>query len=243
MSEIMATGAAALLFAAVFLLGGRIHPLRPILRDARASVSFGAGMSVAYVFVHLMPELHSVRSTFVESVSAPLRYEGMAIYYLALTGFLVFYGMYHLTSRLKLSEAEGALDRAFKFDVGGFAVYVCLMSYLLVHNLEESTVSMAFFAVTLAVHFLAVDHSLAEEHGVAYRRIGRFVLAGMPILGWALGMMFALPQHVLALLVALISGSVIMNSMTMELPSHKDGRFLPFLAGGLVYGLILLPLR
>jgi len=31
--------------------------------------------------------------------------------------------------------------------------------------------------------------------------------------------------------------------MTMELPSHKDGRFLPFLAGGLVYGLILLPLR
>jgi len=28
----------------------------------------------------------------------------------------------------------------------------------------------------------------------------------------------------------------------MELPPEKDGRFLPFLVGGLLYGLILLPL-
>ena len=33
-----------------------------------------------------------------------------------------------------------------------------------------------------------------------------------------------------------------MNSLISELPSEKDGRFLPFLAGGLLYGVILLPL-
>jgi hypothetical protein len=33
-----------------------------------------------------------------------------------------------------------------------------------------------------------------------------------------------------------------MNSTIMELPSEKDGRFFPFLSGGLLYGLILLPL-
>ncbi len=43
----------------------------------------------------------------------------------------------------------------------------------------------------------------------------------------------ALPVLVLALLVAFISGSIIMNSLITELPSEKDGRFLPFLAGGL----------
>jgi hypothetical protein len=47
---------------------------------------------------------------------------------------------------------------------------------------------------------------------------------------------------VLALLVAFVSGAVIMNSAIMELPSGKEGRFVPFMIGGLLYGLILLPL-
>lgn len=33
-----------------------------------------------------------------------------------------------------------------------------------------------------------------------------------------------------------------MNSLILELPTEKDGRFWPFLSGGLLYGLILLPL-
>ena len=41
---------------------------------------------------------------------------------------------------------------------------------------------------------------------------------------------------------AFISGAVIMNSALMELPSEKDGRFLPFVLGGVLYGLLLLPL-
>jgi hypothetical protein len=45
------------------------------------------------------------------------------------------------------------------------------------------------------------------------------------------------------MLVAFISGAIIMNNAIMELPSEKDGRFLPFMLGGLVYGLILVPLR
>jgi hypothetical protein len=241
--RILVTGAAALLFAAAFLLGGRVHPMQVFLRDRRSSLSFGAGVSAAYVFVHLVPELHSVRDSFTAAVSVPLRYEGMGIFYLALVGFLVFYGLDHLRSHLKGSGEEGKIDAAFSLEIGGFAAYICLMAYLLVHNLEKSEVSVGFFAGTMALHFLSVDHSLAEEHGAAYRRIGRFVLAGASVAGWGLGLLFALPQYVLALLVAFISGAVIMNSAIMELPSDRDGRFLPFLAGGLIYGLILLPLR
>jgi len=51
-----------------------------------------------------------------------------------------------------------------------------------------------------------------------------------------------LPHHVLALLVAFIAGAIIMNSLIMELPTEKDGRFISFMTGGLFYGLILLPL-
>jgi hypothetical protein len=98
------------------------------------------------------------------------------------------------------------------------------------------------YAVAVALHFLGIDHSLREEHGAAYERTGRYVLAGACVLGWLIGLAVGLPRPVLAMLVAFISGSIIMNSLIAELPSEKDGRFVPFLVGGLTYGLILLPL-
>jgi len=239
---IIETGAAALVFAATFLVGGRVHPFRSLIRDRRSILSFGAGMSAAYVFVHVMPELHGARRAFVESVSMTLRYEGMAIYFVALLGFLLFYGLEHQSNRLRGSGAEGAVGPAFKLDITGFAAYVWLMAYLLVNHFGDSLVSIELYAVALAFHFLSLDHALRHEHGDAYERIGRYVLAGMALLGWGMGLLLALPGHTLALLVAFISGAIIMNSLIMELPAGKDGRFLPFMAGGLVYGLILLPL-
>lgn len=239
---IVETGAAALLFAATFLVGGRVHPFRALIPDRRSIVSFGAGMSAAYVFVHVMPELHSAHRVFVDSPFMTLRYEGMSIYFLALVGFLAFYGLDHLRARLQVADGEGQGGPAFRLHVGGFAAYVWLMAYLLVHNLEASRTSTLLFAVAIAFHFLAVDHSLRHEHGAAYERTGRYLLAGMSLLGWGAGLLFALPQHVLALLVAFISGAIIVNNAIMELPSERDGRFVPFMAGGIVYGLILLPL-
>jgi hypothetical protein len=89
---------------------------------------------------------------------------------------------------------------------------------------------------------LAVDHSLREEHGAAFDRTGRFALAGMCVIGWGAGVVIAVPPFVSSLLLAFISGAVIMNSAIMELPSGKDGRFWPFVIGGLGYALLLIPL-
>lgn len=86
-------------------------------------------------------------------------------------------------------------------------------------------------------------HALHDEHGAKYERTGRFVLAGMVVAGWGVGMLITLPEYIATLLVAFVSGAIIMNSLIMELPSQKDGRFLPFMTGGIVYGLILLPLE
>jgi hypothetical protein len=242
-AEILETSAAALLFAAMFLFGGRVHPLRAVVREDRSLVSFGAGMAAAYVFVYAIPELQDARRIFATSVSVVLRYEGMAIYFVALVGFLAFYGLDHLRARLRSDTAvEGRAGPAFWLHVGGFAVYVWLMAYLLVDSLDETPVTTALYGLAIAVHFLTLDHALRAEHGAAYERIGRFLLAGMSVLGWGAGLLVAAPHFVLALLVAFISGAIIMNSTIMELPSEKDGRFLPFMTGGVVYGLILLPL-
>ena len=167
------TGAAAFLFALTFLLGGRIHPVESVVRDRRTMVSFAAGATAAYVFVHLLPELHGARQTFTESASVTLRYEGMAIYFLALLGFLVFYGLDHLRAHLAEVPAAQEEGLAFRIHVGGFAAYVTLMSYLLVHGLEGGSIQTVLYAVAVALHFLGIDHSLREEHGDRYQRVGR----------------------------------------------------------------------
>ena len=239
----LTTCAAALLFAGIFLAGGRIHPLQPLFRDRRGPFSFAAGMSAAYVFVHVMPELHAARQSFTESVA--LRFEGVGIYFLALVGFLVFYGLDHLVTRLQQDAAageEGAAGPAFRVHVGGFAMYVLMVWYLLVRNLEDTRPTLALFTVAMSAHFLGIAHSIRDELGAPYERVGRFVLAGAAVVGWGLGLLFPLPPYVLALLVSFVSGAVIVNSAIMELPSDKDGRFVPFMVGGLLYGLILLPL-
>ena len=236
------SAAAALLFCAIFLLLGKLRPLRRLVRDERTAISFGAGVATAYVFVHVMPELNSARRAFAESISLPLRYEGMSIFYVSLMGFLLFYGLDHLRRSLHQSSAKERVGKAFIISISGFAAYVGLMAYLLVHNLEDTPRSVALFAFAIAVHFLGVDHALREEYGAVYERIGRRVLAAMSPFGWGVGMLVTLPRSILALMIAFISGAVIMNSSITELPSESKGQFLPFMVGGLAYGLILLPL-
>ena len=50
----------ALLFAAIYLFGGRLA-YRPGQRGRRRFLSFAAGISVAYIFVHVLPTLQMIR--------------------------------------------------------------------------------------------------------------------------------------------------------------------------------------
>jgi len=217
---IVESGIAALIFALVFLGGGWAVALRKRKIDPHIITSFSAGMSAAYVFVFAMPELSHAEHVLVRA----------SAYYVALAGFLTFYGFNELAEK-----------RSFHLRNGGFAIYVWLVSYLLVHE-SESARGGVLYTAAMAVHFLTIDNSLREEHGDAYHRRGRFVLAGIAIIGWASGLLIHLGPRIIAFIVAFVAGAVIVNSTIEELPRERRGRFVPFLLGGLVYGGVLLML-
>lgn len=239
---VIASTLTAALFACVFLVGGHIHPLRILTRDPRSGISFGAGISTAYVFVHVMPELHAARTSFAEMASTPLPYEGMAIYYMALIGFLAFYGLDHLRRPVQETKSAAEAEWSFRVHIGGFAAYVGLATYLISNSDQKTIESIALYAVALAFHFLTVDHSLRVEYGNAYERFGRFLLAAMCVVGITAGILFPLPGSLTAVALAFLSGAIIVNSAISELSSQKSGHFGWFAAGALLYGLILIPL-
>jgi hypothetical protein len=158
----------------------------------------------------------------------------------ALIGFLFFYGLEHMASRSGAPDrvqANEAAPLAYRLQLGGFALYGGLVGYLMVH---QRTLPTLLYLVAMALHFLGVDHSLEREYGSHYDGNGRWLLAATILAGGFAGMLTAMPEELLATLLGLNSGGVIINSMIMELPTEKEGRFWPFCMGAIAYSLLLL---
>ena len=99
------------------------------------------------------------------------------------------------------------------------------------------------YVLAMGLHFLAVDHALGEEHGDLYARPGKQIIAAAVLAGWLCGVLAEFPKPVVITLLGLVSGGVVMNSMIMELPSEKEGRFGYFCAGAGAYAMLLLLIR
>ena len=83
----------------------------------------------------------------------------------------------------------------------------------------------------------------ARHHGEAYDRIGRWLLAAAPVLGWAAGLAVEVSPLALAALFAFLAGGVILNVLKEELPGERESRFSAFLLGTTAYAVLLLATR
>jgi hypothetical protein len=164
------------------------------------------------------------------------------VYLVALAGFMAYYGLEIVRGRVRASSRSHSDEKNFGIHIGGFAVYVWLISYILVNRVEKTPLHIGIYTVAMAAHFLTIDHSLREEHGVLYERTGRYLLSAICVLGWLTGVIWPLPLYWVAVMVAFVSGAIIMNSAIIELPNRNEGRFLAFVTGGVIYGLLLTPL-
>ena len=238
----------AVLFAVIFICGNLLRSSIAFSRHERTLVSFSAGVSLAYVFVDLIPEIETARATLGASVADwPVTPAPLLVSLAALIGCVLFHGIGRmigpppsardLTGRRNWSRPPGMV-----LHIAIFALYVGVVSYSRINEVEPGPASILFFGLAMGTHFLTVDHALHREHGASYLRIGRFVLAGGALAGWVLGATEAVTPPLMILLFGFISGAVITNSLGEELPRNREGRFAPFLAGSIGYAAILLPL-
>ncbi len=245
--EIAETFIASVFFALIFLFGEKLEG--PLGFSRRRVLSAAAGVSVAYVFVRMLPELSEAGASFVkETAHRRLPFPELRVYGAALLGFVLFYGLEHL---VKWSQESGrkdppgysGRDPVFLVHIGGFAVYGWLVTYLMLRGISETPLPVLMYALAMGLHFLALGHSLEREHGSLYVCPGRQVLASAVLAGWVCGALADFPKPLIITMLGLISGGVVMNSMVMELPSEKEGRFWALSAGAAGYALILLLIR
>ncbi len=68
------------------------------------------------------------------------------------------------------------------------------------------------------------------------------MLAAAIFLGWLLGLLTAISEAALAVLLAFLAGAVILNVLKEELPEERESRFWAFALGAGMYTALLLML-
>jgi hypothetical protein len=226
-------GAALAFLGFLHLIAGRLRFLDVVPRSRWLSAA--GGISVAYVVVHLLPELAEGQES-VEAGGA-IRFVEDHVYIVALLGLAVFYGV-ELTSRQRASSARSP-SGAFWLSMASFAIYNAIVGYLLAHREDDTTRTLVFFALALGLHFVVNDHALRERHREAYHNLGRWLIVSALGVGWLVGELTEISDAALGLLIAFLAGGVILNVMKEELPEERRSSFTAFAAAAAGYTLIL----
>lgn len=241
--------AALLLICCVHLFAYRLAFLNRTPRSRWLSAS--GGISLAYVFLHFMPELAEGQALFEENhLVSWIEFD---LYGLALIGLLAFYGLeraiqLHNQAGRTESEQETHHHGIFWVHLASFAVYNVITGYLLTqggqaaenHGGEAASDFALFtFAFAMALHFLVTDFALRKDFKRGYMLIGRFVLCVAVVTGFTIGVFIDLPEIIVLGTIAILGGGVILNVLKEELPAERQSRFGAMLLGALAYAALL----
>ncbi len=229
----------------VHLVGAKLRFLNVTPRSRLLSIA--GGISVAYVFVRLLPELGHHQEVLRQAAGERFAFLEYHAYLVALFGLTTFYGLDRaaLQSRRLQRQTTGAdvtSPQVFWVSTSAFAIYNALVGYLLLHEEQSSLRRLLFFTLAMTLHFIVNDFGLREHHKNLYTRIGRWILASAIIAGSALAFAVEIGPVALALLVAFLSGGVILNVLKEELPEERESRFSAFALGAFGYAALLLSL-
>jgi hypothetical protein len=224
---------------ALHLAAPRIRRLPGIPESATGS--FASGLAVAYVFLHLLPELADGNESIGEAlrnVMRPTPLTDLGVFVVALVGFALFYGLSRLADARARDERTGGA--VFVLHLASFAVYNALITYTMPLRVRTGLLFAVLFAVAMALHFVLTDRALEEHYGARFGIGARLVLAGALLVGWAVAAVAAPTSTVLvAVLTAALAGSILWNVFRDEVPASGRASYPWFLTGLVVYAGLL----
>lgn len=203
----------------------------------RAWLSAAGGISVAFVFLELLPELAESQDVIHESTRGVAFLEDH-VYLVALAGLATFYGLESWVRGRRARDDGAGEDGVFWVHIAAFAVNNALIGYLMVER-EPYVAHLPAYTIAMSFHFFVTDYGLRDHHDDVYHRKGRWILSAAIVLGFMAGLAWPVSEAFVAVVAAVVAGAAILNVMKEELPEGRDGSF-PAFAGGVGFATVLL---
>lgn len=189
-------------------------------------VSLVGGISVGYVFMSLLPKLSDYTVYIANLESGRWEFMQYRIYFFALIGFVVYFAVDIW------SGSENPRTLYWKQVQGVFfCIYNFFVGYILLQFSRTGFLPIFLVALVLCAHLMGIDHLLYTWHSIYFKKVLRWLMASSLIIGWLIGMTIILPKMFKVSAIAFISGAILINVMTEELPNKDKKRYLEFLAG------------
>jgi hypothetical protein len=202
-------------------------------------LSFAGGASLAYIFLHLLPELGDYQREYSENTGQNWL-NGKFTYAMALLGLVIFFALERLIKEEKNEAEQSKIEQIFWLHIFSYFVYNFIIGYLIIGQLAPELKELTSFCIAMALHFLVNDFGLAQHYGDDYRKQGRWLISCAVVLGGAVAAFAAVHPNFVITLFSLVSGSVILNVLKEELPEERRSKLSAFATGVAAYGVVLI---
>ncbi|MBA2649711.1 MAG: hypothetical protein H0U75_09010 [Legionella sp.] len=204
--------------------------------------SFSGGVAVAYVFLHMLPNLVEYNKPMGEYLIKNqwlTPFTELFIYIIALAGFIVYYGLDLLAERQNSYKHDD--NGVYILHLAMFCLYNFLITYTMSIRAYYSATATVLFTIAMALHFVLTDRKFSRQYNKQFNQFGRYTLIIALFIGWLCSVIFD-PVNVLvsAFMVAFLSGSVLLNVFREELPATQVMHYLWFVFGTGLIAMILL---
>jgi len=193
--------------------------------------SLGGGAGVAYVFLHLLPELAIGGKAFSEAQGiktfATTPVIEALLFLVALTGVTFFFSMDVISWQSKKNNSMVALVHGL-----AFALINYLYAYTLPALITTGRLYGLLFTVAISAHVLLADRTMARHHPLVYRRRFRWLGTAAVVLGFAhAALLPPITDLTLAIATAFLGGGLLISVFREEIPSPSSTRLWWFLSG------------
>lgn len=202
----------ALILGAAHIIAPRVYAVR---KDPARQMAFGGGLSLAYVFLHLIPSLDAFQAVV-----------GQRIYFVALLGFLAVYAL-----DVRFQPPREHHPTKYHAYLGVFFIYNGLLVFTLGLNLPSTPILTVVFAVSLALDVLNTDLEMQAEYGSRFVKSGRWVLLAGVAIGYGLSLVRHPNPLVVDILTAALAGFLMFHTFNGLLPASRNKNFRAFVAG------------
>jgi len=227
------------ILALIHLVAYKLESL-PLAKEK--CLSFGGGVAVAFVFIHLLPILYDWQNEleFQNYILAAIQDE--FIWVVILAGLLFFYASEKAIYYYKVKrepEKQAVSDGLYFGHLGIFSLNNVLFGYLFFQDNMSGLLRPLIF-VAVAFHFITNDYAMQQHHEKDYIYSGRWVMAGAVVLGGIIGSLYEMPEIYLASVFAFLGGGVIINTLKEEMHEGKENHLGAFMVGAVLFSVVLL---